>query len=256
MDAAGHEEDVEVLGVGAADVGGDAVADAEDAPAVDGAPQPPLGLGDAEVVDGGVRLARHADLAAQVGVELGQGPGAGDQPVAPLHHDVGVGAEQGQATGEDGLEALAVVLGGLGLVVVGAGDADDGGVLRSGQVQAEAGVEGGVPVWPDGPDGPRRALGQQGAGGVARGDHGVPGRAGHAQGVQLGNHVGGGPRGVGDQDDRPPALGEGGQGPAGGGEALAAIVDDAPDVGQDHVVAVGDLVQALDRRGKAHDPGR
>src|SRR6185312_1705378 len=78
MDRAGDEQQVEP-GVGGADsVGADAVADGEDAAALDREPGGRIGQPQRFVVDRPVWLAGHADAAAMRLVEVGQGAAAID----------------------------------------------------------------------------------------------------------------------------------------------------------------------------------
>ncbi len=201
-----------------------------------------------------MRLAGHHHRPAHVAVELGQGPAAIDQPVAALDHDVRVGADHGQVPLQAMGEALPIVLWRLDLVVEGAGAADERSVFGSGEGQVQAFIERSVAVGPDGPGGARGALRQQRPRRIAGGHEGRPGRAGHAQKVQLSMHGLRWPRGVGDQHHRALLGGEALKGVTGGGEALSAVVDHAPDVAQQDVVVGGDGGEAGQGKRRAHAP--
>jgi hypothetical protein len=84
---------------------------------------------------------------------------------------------------------------------------------------------------------------------IARGDDGVIGRARHLKPVELRPHRGAGARGVG-YEHHPPALG------AKARERVAcrligfdAVVQHAPDIAEDEIVAVGERLQPFDVKG-------
>ena len=241
MDALGDEQAVERLLVGAQNVGDDAVADTEDAGAVDRATHEGFRLGEGQGVDRAVGLAGHGDPAAERFVDIGEGAAAVDDPVAALDDAVGVGADQLQIAGGGLGQLFDIVLGRLGLVVDHAGDRQEGGVGDAGRaLQVQALVENVVAgrAYDQGRAG--GAAGQLHPGSVARGDEGLPAVAGHAEGIELGDDVGGRARRVGDQHDVPALFIELRQGLAGLGPAFAAVVDHAPDVAQQDVVVGGD----------------
>ena len=252
MDAGGDEQDVQPLGVGALDVGGHPVADAEHPRARDRTAGQALGLRDAQLIDGRMGLAGHDHLAAEGLVELGERAAAVDQPVAPLDHDVGIGADHLQPAGRGAFEPVLIVARAFGLIIDGSGAGDEGGLVEALEGQAEPLIERRVPVGAQAPGGAGRPLGQQQAGGVAGGDKGRPGLPRDAEGVELGDHVGRGPRRVGDQDHRPPLGPPARERRTGGRKALAAIVDDAPDVAQQDVIVVDKVGKALGRLRRAH----
>src|SRR5215203_5421709 len=81
---------------------------------------------------------------------------------------------------------------------------------------------------------------------VAGGDDAVIGRARHGEPVELADDGAPRPRRVGDQDRSAAPVPEARQGLAGWREGLDAVVDHAPDVAEDHVVAGRDLLEARD----------
>src|SRR3954452_24352373 len=81
---------------------------------------------------------------------------------------------------------------------------------------------------------------------VAGGDDAIVRRARHGEAIELADDGAPRPRRVGDQERRAPLLTEARQGLAGWREGLDAVVDHAPDVAQDHVVARRDLLEARD----------
>src|SRR3954469_17652270 len=81
---------------------------------------------------------------------------------------------------------------------------------------------------------------------VAGGDDAVVRRARHGEAIELADDGAPRPRRVGDQDRRAAPLTEARQGLAGWREGLDAVVDHAPDVAQDHVIAGRDLLEARD----------
>src|SRR5690606_28748712 len=80
-------------------------------------------------VDGSVRLAEIEGLAAEFAIELRKRARAIDVAVTALDHDVGIGADERQAARGQVAELLAVVFRTLDLVVEGAGDENELGVL-------------------------------------------------------------------------------------------------------------------------------
>ncbi len=237
MDAVGDEQTVQSLVRRALDVGGYAVADAQHALARQRPAQQAFGLRQSEIIDRRIGLARHHHRTVHRGVEIGQGAAAVNQLVAPLHHPVGIGANHGQAAPGAHGQAFAIVVRRLALVVHWPGAGDEGGQLRGGEVQAKAVIQRPVAVRAELPGGSGRPFGQQRAGGVARADKGRPGRAGHAELIEPGHHVGRGTRRVGDQHDGSVRLAEPLQRRAGLGERLAPVVDHPPHVAQQRIVA-------------------
>ena len=86
-----------------------------------------------------------------------------------------------------------------------------------------------------------RALGYIGQGHIARGDHLVEDIARHAQALELVENRRAGTGRIGDQDHGATARPEALQGVAGGAIARLPIVDDAPDVAEDDIVAIGEF---------------
>ncbi len=89
-------------------------------------------------VDRRMWLADQANLATEPGMNGGQRARAGDELAAALHHDVGICADHRQAPGNPARDALAVVFGGLKLVIEETGAADDLGVGFSNELQPKA----------------------------------------------------------------------------------------------------------------------
>src|ERR1700744_828546 len=96
MNAPGDEEAVDAEAMRAGKVGAHGVADGEDTIELDLVAAMLGGERDGALVDRPVRLAVEDHLATELAVELGDGAGAIDQPVAALDDDIGVGADQRQ----------------------------------------------------------------------------------------------------------------------------------------------------------------
>src|SRR5690606_22091218 len=236
-------------------IGHHPVADAQHARAVDGAAQQAFRLFQRQGVDGGERLARHDHPPAHRLVQISDGAAAIDDRIPALHHAIGVGADQLQSALGRRRQTFAIVLGRLGGVVIRPGDGNEGGVFGAvGAGQVQAFIQGEVAIRADDPGRAGRAARQLHPGGVARGDKGLPGAARHAQTVQLRHHVRRRARRVRDQDDMAALLVELGQGVAGGGPALAPVVDHAPDVAEQDIVVIGDGGQAGQRMRLGHAP--
>src|SRR3954462_5517884 len=62
-------------------------------------------------------LADEDRLAAELMIKARQRAGAIDQALAPLHHDVGIGADHRQSSSHQPPEERAVILGRLGVVI-------------------------------------------------------------------------------------------------------------------------------------------
>ena len=193
----------------------------------------------AGVVDRRVGLAGHHRLAAQRLVELGQRAAAVDQPVAALHHLVGVGADHRQARAAAPGRAPRGSPPASRLVVDRAGAGDEGGARRAaGEAQAEALVERRVALGADRPGRAGRALGQQGAGDVAGGDDAPTRPRAARRGRRAAAITSGEGRGELEISTTGPiASRHCARAAQGSAKASRAVVDHAPDVAEQHVVA-------------------
>ncbi len=142
-------------------------------------------------------------------------------------------------------EALAIIFRDVVLVVKRAGAGDECCVLGIvDEIEPQPFIERRIAGGTDGPGRAGSALGQQGPGHVARGDIGGPGVLRHADSGDLAVKGPGRPWRIGDQHHRPHLRSKPRQSCAGVREGLAAIVDHAPHVAKDRVVARSNLRQS------------
>ena len=169
--------------------------------------------------------------------------------MAALDDEIGIGADHQEIAPAHGLEPRPVILDGLVLVVVEAGADHVIGLVDGAEAHVEPIVDrhvaGRADVMHDLPD----ALLDGEPGQVAGGDDGVIGRARHAETVELRSHRSAGARRVGDEDHLPALGAEAGQRVACRLIGFDAVMQHAPDIAEDEIVAFGERLQALDVNG-------
>src|SRR5215217_4111580 len=246
MDAAGDEERGQAECPGAGDVGADGVADREHARRLDLPAERLRRRFERHLVDRPVRLAGVEDLAAHLLVGKRDRAGAGDELAAALNQEVRIGAQHPKLALAHAGERRPVILGGLAGVVEQARADDVVGVLEVAEAQVEAGEDRLVALRADVMHDLVLALADDAPRQVAGGDDAVIGPARHGEPVELADDGAPRPRRVGDQDRSAAPVPEARQGLAGLLRGLDAVVDHAPDVAEDHVVAGRDLLEARD----------
>ena len=181
-----------------------------------------------------------------------------------MHHDVGIGADHRQVARPHAAQRVGVVVRRLGRVVEQPGAQHEAGLLEPDQLGALARgaahlVEQGDVAWrPDVEGRLGTARRDEGDRRVAGGDDAVVGRPRNAEPVELAHHRGLRPGRVGQQHHGPARLPEPGEGICRGREGPAAVVHDAPDVAERHVVERREVAQPFDDAagqghwGKAH----
>ena len=205
------------------------------------------------VVGVGVRLARPEHLPIHALVEIGDGAGADVLPPAHIHHKVGVGADKRQPARARALEQLAIVFRRLGRIVVEAGAEDGLCLLQWGRPGGQPLERCGVAVGRSDAEEPRIAfLGDVAQRDLAGCNDVVPGFARHASRIQHGGHALAGDRRVGDQDHGATARAKAQQRIASILKGAVAVVQHAPHVAEQHVVASKQLSGARqDGRGRS-----
>jgi hypothetical protein len=241
VDAAGDEKHVKTVVYRAADVSRQPVADGQAFLPAEVGDEPSRGI-----VDRPVRLADQDRLATDLAVEAGERAGAIDKPVAPLHHQVRIGADHRQAARGEPLELLAIGFRRLRRVVEEARAADQLRLVLAGEDEVEPLVEGHVAVGAEVHELHARPLGDDFPGDVAGGEHRVVGVLRHAEAAKLLADRPGRARGVGDEHHRAslgPKIPQRLYGLRKGGDA---VVEHAPDIAKERIVAAAKVLQPGD----------
>ncbi len=228
----GHEQEIDADRARALEIGAHRIADRQHAARRDPAPGRGFRLRQRHVVDRPIGLAGIEHLAAHGGVEIGDRAGAIDQPVAALHHHVGIAADHEQLARQHGFEPGAVVLRRLHVVVVEAGADHVVGALQRREAHIEPGEDRAVALGPEVEQALSGARLDHAAGDVAGGDDGVIGLARDMQLVELARHHLALARRIGDQDHGGAARARAHQRVAGMREGGDAVMHHAPDVAQ------------------------
>jgi len=205
-----------------------------------------------------MRLAVVKAGATHLVVKCRKPAGAPDPPIAEIDDQIGVGAEQDQAPGLGVKEGGAVVPRGFGHLVKGAGADDALGLLQRYPLDRRrirhplgaVGEETVVLLRPDVMDpAPDRARIHRDLCGIPGGHHQIPGTARHADAVKLLDDVAVGARRIGQKNHPPATRAKRRERRDGGRVGCVAIVQTAPEIAKERVVASADL----GKRGD--DPG-
>src|SRR5690606_8252931 len=121
MDAAGNVKNVEAVVGGSLYVCHHTVADGQKRAAVKVTPESFRCRLQRSFIYRRVRLAGYQCTTPELSIVTGDGPCAPDQPVSPFHHYVGIGADEGKVPGTQPCQQVAIALRRLHLVIVGAG---------------------------------------------------------------------------------------------------------------------------------------
>ena len=240
MDAGGDEDGVDPGGLRAFEVGAQRIPDGEDAAPVDlGAPRTASAAACARIVGIGVGLARPEHLPVHALVEVGDGAGADVLPAAHVDDEVGVGADEREAAGAGALRAAR-----------GSPPASPSWsslrpvqkiasrLLQRGRRGGQPLEGGGVAVGRSDAEEARVALlGDVAQRDLAGGDDVVPGLARHARASSMAATRSSGTGALETRMTVPPSRAEAQQRVAGVREGAMAVVQHAPHVAEQHVVA-------------------
>src|SRR5438270_532572 len=141
MNAAGYEQAIDPETMGAGEIGAHGIADRQNPFELNRPTSPLSGKLDRALIDRPVRLAIENHLAAELAIELGDGAGTIDQPVAALDDNVGIGADQRQLALAGLHHHAAIIFRRLGLVVEQPGANDVIGLLQRREHRIEAAMD-------------------------------------------------------------------------------------------------------------------
>jgi len=252
-DAAGDEERIEAFAEPSLDIGFKPVADGENAGIRDFPPErrDPVTC---KRIDGRPGLAEIEHLAAHFLVEPCQRAGAIEDRIAVMDDDIGIGAEHLQAELLCHQQGRAVIIRGFGAVIheAGAEDAlgllegnaaDIGGVVHLGRRREEPEILLGPDVIHLLSD---HAAIERDAGGITGGGDVIPGICRHLEARELGFHIRLRAGGICEQDHDPAAGAEIPERRHGLGKGAYAIVQAAPEIAQERIMAGRDFREAGD----------
>ena len=254
MDAVGDEQGVEPGRGGAGEIGAQRVADRQRPRRRDRRAAQRRDPLQRRRVDRPMRLAGVDRLAAERLVELGERAGAIDELVAAMDDEIGIGADHRQPALDECRESVGVILRRLGRVVEQAGAEQVGRRFRPDHGRRDAAArldrrdQRQIARRADMVERRAAARGDHADRNVAGGDDRVESVGRDAEGERLVADDRIGARRVGDQDDRPAAAAKGGERLGRGAEGVAAVVQHAPDVAQDRVVAARQGAEPVDQR--------
>ena len=232
------EQEIEAEPGSAGKVGRERVADGEHAAAVDPGRSLLLGTGERRLVGGRVGLAGPVHVAAHPLVELRDRAGAGKQHAANVDHEIRVGTDERHRACDRAVQHRPVVVRGL-VEVVDEPGADDGlRHLRIDQLGGHAVEQHQVPIGAEMVQQAKPLRGDVRAHQVARGDDCIPRIPAHRLLVEKPDDALAGQRRVGEQDDGAAACPETGKRFSRCRKGKPAVVHHAPDVADEHVVAL------------------
>ncbi len=236
MDAGGDEQAIDPERDRTLEVGAHRVADRQHAAMRGVAAARLRRRGHRLVVDRAIRLAGIDHVAALGGIAVRDRAGAVDQVLAALDHDVGIGADHRQLAREHRRNDLVVVVRALGRVVVQAGADHVVRALDRSHRRAETFEDRQISRRADMRDPFARPLDDQRAGDVAGAHDRVVAVTRHLEAVDELLHELARARRIGDQHDGAATFAELAQRIARVRSRRDAVVHDAPDVRQQHVV--------------------
>ncbi|MNY09876.1 hypothetical protein D3C86_1428200 [compost metagenome] len=194
-------------------------------------------------IDRCVRFAGNTDFAAKLFVICCHGAGAGNDALAALYHQIGVGADHRRLAGDEAFQHFRIVFRRFRLVIEETG-ADDGFRFHlADPFDIETFQQRHVPLGAEQKDF-SWAFRDQAPGDVSRCDDAVIGLIRHAENAKLGDDTGGRTRRIGDEHHGLAGLARVVQRNRRIRESANAIMQHAPDIRKNNVEPISDFAES------------